>query len=44
MDIGIKDPRNIWIIINKMNSWGREQTEETDHTKPANWAKYLKTS
>ena len=30
-----------WGIINKMNNWGREQTEETEHIKPLTWTKYF---
>ena len=42
MDTEMNDPRSFWGIINKMNNWGKEQTEEIDHIKDADWAKYFK--
>ena len=42
MNIGINDPQNFWTIINKMNSWGKDKIEETEHIKPHTWNEYFK--
>ena len=42
LEIGVNDPKNFWSIINKMNNWGKEHTEETEHIKPATWNEYFK--
>ena len=39
----MRDPRSFWSIINKMNNWGKEQADETDHIRPATWEKYFRT-
>ena len=38
LSVGMGDPISFWNIINKMNNWGKEQTDETEHIKPATWA------
>ena len=43
LSVGTRDPLSFWKIINKMNNWGKEQTDETEHIKPATWAKYFTT-
>ena len=40
--IGMSDPKTFWSIINKMNNWGKERTEETEHIKPSTWKEYFK--
>ena len=42
MEIGMNDPKTFWNIVNKMNNWGKECTEETEHIKPATWDEYFK--
>ena len=42
MTLGINDLRRFWSTINQMNNRGKEQTDETDHIKPATWAKYFR--
>ena len=42
MNIGMNNPKSFWSIINKMNNWGKIQTEDTEHIKPSTWAKYFK--
>ena len=34
MNIGMNDPKSFWSIVNKMNSWGNERMEDTEHINP----------
>ena len=42
MNIGMNDPKTFWTIINKMNNWGKDQKEDTEHIKPSTWTNYFK--
>ena len=41
-DIGLRDPKQFWAIIKKMNNWGNEPTDQTEHIQPNDWIKYFK--
>ena len=38
----MNDPKQFWSTINKMNNWGKEHKEETEHIKPSTWNEYFK--
>ena len=40
-EIGQNDPKGFWNIINKMNNWGKEKTDETDQISPSTWKEYF---
>ena len=42
MNIGQRDPKQFWSIINKMNNWGKERTDPTEQIRPNEWVKYFK--
>ena len=41
MNIGTNDPNTFWTIINKMNNWGKDQKEDTEHIKPSTLTNYF---
>ena len=42
MDVGRNDPKTFWNIINKMNNWGKQQTDPSENISPKTWSKYFK--
>ena len=40
--LGVNDPKMFWNMISKMNKWGTNQTDETEHIKPHTWNEYFK--
>ena len=41
-DAALKDPKQFWSIIKKMNNWGNELTDQTEHVQPTDWIKHFK--
>ena len=37
----MNDPKGFWNIIEQMNNWGKEKTDETDQIKPSVWKDYF---
>ena len=39
--IGMNDPKGFWNIIEQMNNWGKDKSDETDQIKPSAWKDYF---
>ena len=40
-EIGKKDPKTFWNIINKMNNWGKTQTDTADNIASDKWVRHF---
>ena len=41
MEIGQNDPKTFWIIINRMNNWGKEQIDPADNIPTEKWISHF---
>ena len=41
IDVGKKDPRTFWNIINRINKWGKEQSDPSEKISPERWNKHF---
>ena len=42
MKIGQSDPKSFWVIINKMNNWGKKQIDPGDNIPTEKWINHFK--
>ena len=42
LHVELNDPKRFWEIINKMNNWGIEKTDQTEYIEPSTWHKHFK--
>ena len=40
-EVGQRDPKLFWNIINKMNNWGKEKVDLSDNISPKRWKLYF---
>ena len=41
IEVGQRDPKTFWSIIDKMNNWGKDKIDHSDNISPKKWKKYF---